>query len=138
MEEFDMMLDLVPEGYRRYKRKYGRHFNKMLCDFAVSRMKQADKDGNEIAIIPMEKEEVDRILKDYGVTLRNGKDYDHVYAANMCKADYLGDSVPDIQHLAKYVKNTIDDPDGYDGMVFGRWVSDMCNMGVEVPWEECL
>lgn len=30
----------------------------------------------------------------------------------------------------------IDDLDGYDGMVFQRWFTDMCHKHVEVPWEE--
>lgn len=129
-------LDLTPEVYREYRRRHGPHFTKRLCDFAVSLMTRKDGQGNDIPITPMEREEVDRILKDYDIRLENQAGYDHVFAANMCKADYLGDSVPDIAHLARYVKNTIDDPDGYDGMVFQRWFTDMCHKHVEVPWEE--
>lgn len=138
MEEMTDILDLKPEEYKRYKKRYGKHFTKELCEFAVSMMTRKDDDGNDYRISPMEKEEVERILRDADIQLRHNTGYDHVFAANMCKADYLEDSVPDLKHLAKYVRNVIDDPDGYDGVVFERWLTDMLNKKVEVPWEEFL
>ena len=127
-------LDLTPEGYREYKRRHGRHFSEELCEFAVSMMKL--EDGKPVT--PMEKQEVDGLLKEFKVEVKNGKEYDTVFVANMGMADYLNDSVPDLEHLARYVRNVIDDPDGYDGIAFGRWFSDMCNKRVEVPWEKFL
>jgi len=134
IELFDDTLELVPQEYRRYLRKHGRHFSKKLCDFAVGRMSKEDGE----AITPLSKREVEEMLKEFGVKVENAREYDHVFVANMGLADYLGDSVPDMEHLARYVKNVIDDPDGYEGIAFGRWFADVCNMKVEVPWEECL
>lgn len=128
----DDELDLTPEGYREYVRKHGRHFSEGLCEFAVGMMKGED----EKPITPMKKEEVDALLKEFKVEVKNGREHDTVFVANMGMADYLGDSVPDMEHLAKYVRNVIDDPDGYEGIAFGRWVADMCHKHVEVPWEE--
>ena len=91
-----------------------------------------------VHIKPLSKEEVARLLKQFNVEVKNAKEYDTVFVANMCLADYLGESVPDMAHLTKYVKNVIDDPDGYDGIAFGRWFSDVCNKKVEVPWEKFL
>lgn len=125
-------LDLTPEGYRTYKRIHGRHFSEELCEFAVGMMK--GEDGNPIT--PMTKQEVDKLLDEFKVEVTKGREYDTVFVANMCLADYLNDSVPDLEHLARYVKNVIDDPDGYEGIAFGRWFSDMCNKRVEVPWEK--
>lgn len=56
----------------------------------------------------------------------------------MCKADFLGESVPDEKHLAKYVKNVIDDVDGYDGLVFNRWYADMCKKGISIDWADLV
>ena len=64
--------------------------------------------------------------------------YDHVYVANMCKADFLGSSVVDENHLAKYVKDVIDDDDAYDGIVFNRWYADMCRKGIAIDWENMI
>lgn len=78
------------------------------------------------------------MLKDFGVELNNNKGYDSVYVANMCKADFLGDSVPDNQRMVRYVKNLLDDPDGYEGLVFNRFVMDCAGMGVPIIWEDML
>ena len=34
----------------------------------------------------------------------------------MAKADFLGSSIIDEVHLAKYIKDVCQDPDGYEGM----------------------
>ena len=56
----------------------------------------------------------------------------------MCKADFLGSSVPNEQYLAKYVKDVIDDVDAPDGLVFNRWYADISYMGIAIDWEEML
>ena len=40
-------------------------------------------------------------------------------------------------HPGYYVKDVIDDVDGYDGIVFNRWYADMCRKGVQVDWYDC-
>lgn len=134
MQEIMTILDLVPEGYREYKHRNGAHFTEGLCEFAVSRMTK--KDGKPIKA--MSPKEVDELLKQFGVELKHKKDYDYVFVANMGLADYLGESVPDMEHLAKYVRDVIDDPDGYEGIAFCRWVSDCVAKRVEVPWEDFI
>lgn len=128
------ILDLVPEGYREYKQRHGCHFNAALCEFAVSQME--GEDGKPIKALS--RQEVEKMLKDAKIELEHQEGHDHVFVANMGLADYLGESVPDMQHLAKYVKNVLDDPDGYEGIAFCRWVADCVGKRVEVPWEECL
>lgn len=82
---------------------------------------------------------IDIILFSYiGSKLENNTLYDYVYVANMCKADFLGSSVPDEGHLCKYIKDVIDDVDAYDGIVFNRWYADMCRSGVPIDWEEMI
>ena len=118
--------------YRKYQRLYGPHFTKELCDFAVSMME--DDNG---AITPITKERLEQKLKAQNIELKYNKFYDAVYVANMCKADYLGNAVPDNDYnLCMYVKRTIDDPDGYDGQPFNRWMSDIEGMHVPVDWSE--
>lgn len=119
-------------GYKKYQSLYGPHFTKALCDFAVSLME--DSKGK---LEPYTKQEVEEKLKRCGIKLEYNKLYDFVYVANMCKADFLGESVPnDDLHLCKYIKGVIDDPDGYDGQVFNRWISDIEGMRIPVDWSE--
>lgn len=118
--------------YRKYQRLYGPHFTKDLCSFAVSLME--DKNGH---ITPITKQQLEEKLKAQNITLEYNQLYDAVYVANMCKADYIGDAVPDNDYnLCMYVKKTIDDPDGYDGQPFNRWMSDIEGMHVPVDWSE--
>jgi hypothetical protein len=52
--------------------------------------------------------------------------------------DFLGSSIIDEKHLAFYVRDVIDDEDGYDGIVFNRWYADMSRMGIPIDWDEML
>ena len=122
--------DERPESMVRYLKYYGQHFNKKLCDFAVSKMKHGKA--------PVEKERVDEILKSYNIKLEHNELYDYVYVYNMGNNDFLGSSIPDEKHLAKYVKDVIDDADGYDGIVFNRWYADTVTNGIPIEWNEMV
>ena len=128
-------FDVYPEAMINYLRYNGRHFNRKLFEFATSLMK-IGKDKQPLKVIT--KKELDEILKVYGVKLDNNVLYDYVYVANMCKADFLGSSIPDEGHLCTYVKDVIDDVDAYDGVVFNRWYADMCRSGIPIDWEEMM
>lgn len=122
--------EVMPEDLAIYLSHYGPHFNKKCCDFAVSQMYK--NEGEEFK--PYSKQEVEDILKSYGIKVKYAQLEDITYVANMCKADYLNGSVPTEQHLAMYVKETLDDPDGCEGLMFNRWINDMRWLGVAIPW----
>lgn len=122
------------EDYLSYN---GWHFNKKMCEFAVSNMYKKD-DGKKIFIKPFTKEDVDNLLQDNAVKIQNNKGYDYVFAANMAKADYWGSSISDEAHLAKFIKDYIDDPDAYDGLPFTRYYADCIGSGTPIDWEEML
>ena len=119
-------------AFKKYQNLYGPHFTKDLCKFAVSLME--DENG---AVQMITKEQLEQALKNQNIKLEYDKLYDAVYVANMCKADFLGKAVPaDDQHMCMYIKCVIDDPDGYDGQVFNRWLSDIKGMKIPVDWSE--
>lgn len=131
--------DVLPKDMINYLRHYGRHFNKRLLDFAVGMMvKRISSTGEVEKLKPVDKSIIDSKLKQYSITINNNTLYDYVYVANMCKADFLGSSIPDEEHLCKYIKDVIDDEDGYDGIVFNRWYADMCRKGIPVDWYDML
>jgi hypothetical protein len=119
-----------PESMKRYLKYYGQHFNKKLCDFAVSKMKHGKA--------PVSKELVEENLNKYNVNLEHNELYDHVYVYNMGNNDFYGSSIKDEKHLALYVKDVIDDEDGYDGIVFNRWYADTVTCGIPVEWDEMV
>lgn len=138
MQRTDLtQYDIKPEGMINYLRYNGPHFNKKLCEFAVSLMSK--KQGNNLVpIVPYTKEQVDNVLKMYGIVVKNNQLHDYVYIANMCKADFYGSSIVDEKHLAMYIKDVIDDDDAYDGIVFNRWYADMCRKGIVIDWDEMV
>lgn len=119
-----------PSSMKRYLKYYGPHFNKKLCQFAVSKMNH----GKE----PVQKEKVSEILQRSGVMLQNNELYDFVYVYNMGNNDFIGSSIIDETHLALYVKDVIDDKDGYDGIVFNRWYADTVTNGIPIEWDEMV
>lgn len=129
--------DEIPEGMKLYINNYGCHFNKKLCAEAVKRM-YTEVNGKKQYIQPYTKEQVDDMLESYGVKIKRNKLYDHVYVANMCKADFLGKSVPTEEHLAKYVKDVIDDADAEEGYVFNRFYADCMFMDNPIDWEDMV
>lgn len=129
--------DIKPEGMINYLRYNGPHFNKKLCDFAISKMEKK-VGGVMVKITPYTKEQLDKIIQANRIIIKGGQLYDYVYVANMCKADFLGSSIVDDAHMVKYVKDVLDDDDAYDGIVFNRWYADMCRKGIVINWEEMI
>ena len=79
-----------------YLSNFGWHFNKKMCEFAVSLMKKLNpSSGKKERIEPISKEKVDELLTRYGIKLENNVLYDYVYVANMGKADFLKSSIPE-------------------------------------------
>lgn len=131
--------DELPDGMREYLSRNGWHFSKRMCDWAVSRMRVKDMaTGKEKRLEPWTKDAVDEMLKKYNVRLDNDKGYDCVYVANMAKSDYLKSSIVDDQHIALFVKDYLDDCDGYNGIALTRFAADCIGSGTPITWLELL
>ena len=129
--------DEIPEGMKHYINNYGCHFNKKLCDEAISRMYK-ETNGKKEKIQAYTKEQLDNLLKSNNITVERDKLYDAVYVAAMCKADYFGKSVPDERHLLMFVKDMIDDPDAEEGFIFNRFYADCMFMNNPIDWEDMV
>lgn len=129
--------DEIPEGMDRYLNMYGPHFNKKLCGEAAKRM-YTEVNGKKQYIQPYTKEQVEALLRANNIQLERDVMYDSVYVANMVKADFLGKAVPDEQHLAKYIKDAIDDPDAESGYIFNRFFADCMFMDKPIEWQDVL
>ena len=81
---------------------------------------------------------VDDLLKNNGIQLDNYFGYDYVFVANMCRADYFGSSILDDAHVALFVKDYIDDPDGYPELPFTRFYADCIGKGRPIIWGDML
>lgn len=122
-------------SYREeYLEEYGHHFNKKMYEWAVKKM--TDRNGNKVT--PMEKEKVSDFLKNNGVTLTNDVGYDAPYVLMMKKADCWGSSLSDDPHLAKAVKDYLDDPDGNPCKAFDHYWIDSVAKDEPIFWEDFL
>lgn len=72
------------------------------------------------------------------MTLENNVGYDHVYVANMVKADFYKSSIEDEAHMALFVKDMVDDTDQKDGFIFNRFYADCNHNGIGIPWDDIL
>ena len=129
--------ETMPEDLMIYMSHNGPHFNKAAFEFAISNMyKDEDEDKDDFK--PIEKSQVDAILNKYNIKVKHNKLYDAAYVANMCIADYLNSSIANEQMMAKFIKDTLDDPDGCEGLTFNRWIADMKWLGIPIPWDEFI
>lgn len=124
-----------PEDMENYLEFNGWHFNKKMCQWAVSKMYKMNGEKKEY-IEPYTLESLRALLEKVKVEFEI--DYDALYIANMCKADFLGSSIQNETQLAKYVKDVVEDPDGYDGLPFTRFYADCIGSGTSIPWDDLL
>lgn len=133
MDRLDV-YEAKPAKMTAYLQNYGWHFSKAMCDWAVSKMK--DRNGSKLS--PYTKERVDTILSQNGIELKNSEGYDAVYVMNMARADYLGSSITDEAHLARYVKDYLDDVDGVPTRAMDEFYAHCIAAGVPIIWSEMM
>lgn len=121
-------------AFEEYTDQYGCHFSRKLYEFAVSMMK--DRNGNRVQ--PVEKEQAKEFLETHGVTVKNDKGYDAAYVYHMARADYLGSSISDDAHLALFVRDFLDDPDGSKTKAFDHFVVDCRAKKEPIFWDDML
>ena len=127
--------DIRPAGMDAYLSSHGRHFSKPLLEWAVSMMK--DRNGKKVKL--PEKRQYDEIMSMYNQKLeRTNGFYDGLYVWCMGTSDYLGSSIIDEQHLAMFVKNYIDDPDGNKTRAFDEFYINCIAKGIDIPWEDII
>lgn len=126
--------EVIPHGMKQFLSYYGRHFSKPLYEMAVEMMET--RDGNKVK--PMEKQAVMDKLKIYNTAVENDKGYDVPYVWAMGTADYLGSSIPDEPHLAKFVHDYVDDPDGSPTRAFDEFYAKTLALDIPIAWEDVM
>lgn len=126
-------FDMKPEEMVNYLRYNGPHFSEKLAKFAIEKMK---KNGKKLE--PISYEQLNQFLKNANITIDNNYLYDSLYVINMAKADFWGSSITTESNLVKYVKDYLDDEDGYDGIAFNRFLADCARKGIVINWKEVL
>lgn len=125
-------LNLVKNKYYdRYIENHGHHFTTELADYVTKLMENADKSKHNWSA-----EDVSNALKEMGVKIPATSTIgDVAYSANMAYADYYPDVLPAVNMCLKYAEVTANDPDGYEGMVFNRWLADAMSNDMNIDWK---
>lgn len=133
------MSERMPYGMEEYLSAYGWHFNKKLCEWAVSKMRRRDRNtGDEESIRMLSKEDLDTVFRRYGIEPSDFVAYDAVYVYHMAMSDYFGNSLIDERHLVLFVKDYLGDIDGYKEVAMTRFYADCIGRGEMPDWEDCL
>lgn len=126
-------FDIKPAGMEAYLRNYGYHFSKKMYEWAVSMM----KDRNKQPVKTMEQDEFKTLLANNGINVEfQGYDGPYVYA--MAKADFFGSSLPNEMSVLKFVSDYLGDPDGYESVAFNRFYADTIAKGIAIIWEDVI
>lgn len=127
--------DITPKGMDAYLSAHGHHFSKPMLEWSVSMM----RDRKGIKQTAPEKKKVDEKLRSYGIELEQEKGYyDPVYVWCMAKSDYFGSAIEDEMHLARYVMDYIDDPDGNPTRAFDEFYINCIAKGIDIPWGDLI
>lgn len=116
--------------FMNYIAHHGNHFNSKLADHITKMMENNDGSTHNWTAAQVAKAlEPQRAKMPAFIT-----DGDLAYAANMCYADFFPGLAKTEDDCLKYAVLTAMDKDGYDGMIFRRWLSDVTGKEQEVNW----
>lgn len=133
------LYDILPEEMRKYIIFYGFHFNKKAFDKAMKMLKRRNpSSGRMERIQPISKEDVESFLSANGVELENDVMYDAAFVYNQEYTRSWGSALEDDRHLARRVKDVLDDPNGNDELPFRYWLQKLVALGTPVDWEELI
>jgi hypothetical protein len=134
------MQYIMSEGEAQYMDKYQGHFSRKMAEWAVSMMRKEDE-KDETKLKPVQKTPVDdvmEILKSNGVEISEECAYDAMYLYHMAMADYYGRSIEDKEHVARFVEDTLCDPDGDPRMVLACFRAKCDVKGIPIQWERMI
>lgn len=125
-------------GKEEYLAQNGWHFNKKLCDWAVSKMHKRGANGKPEEVTLTPKSELEQLFRNYGIKVDNCVGYDVMYVYHMAKSDFFESSIISEQYLLQFVKDYLDDIDGYDGKALTRFYADCIGSGTPIMWEDMI
>lgn len=125
-ESLDQYIER-PKAMSSYLLNYGWHFNKRMLNFALDHLPKE--------ISPVDKDKVDSLLRANNIALPTDSLYDYIYVANYCLSVYYKSSIVDEKQLALFIKDTME---AEDGVIFTKWYSTMCRLGIPIEWEDMI
>lgn len=131
-EEQSLIAITSSEKYAEYLKEHGYHFTCALAEYASSLMENANGKSHSWTSA-----QVKSTMLSLGLTIPdNVTNGDVTYLANMYYADLFPDPLKDENACFKAAYKVANDPDGYDGLIFNRWIADVNGKGISIDWEK--
>lgn len=122
------------DGFNKYIAKHGYHFTDSLAEHASKDMVNISGQAHTWA-----PPQVKRAMDSAGHALpAHTTTGDVAYLANMYYADFYPDPLKDESSCIKAAYRIANDPDGYEGMPFCRWLMDIAKKKVDIDWEKFM
>ncbi len=132
------MKQYISEARALYEENYHGQFSKNLAKWAISSMLLKDPNTHQLRPIkPKTPEEVEAAIRNCGLQIPSECKYTAWYLWHMAVADYPMSLTTDEQR-ARFVEETICDPDGRPENVLDCFVVKMRNAGKPIFWEQML
>lgn len=110
-----ILSEVLDHALSVYIEKNGWHFTRELAEWAVAQY------ALEKPIVPE------------GLNIRLS--WDEMVVANMAKSDYYPAILKDDRACVAFAKAQTNDKDGYEGMMFKRWLTDCIGRKVIINWD---
>lgn len=122
------------DDFENYIKNHGHHFTDELADYASSLMKPYSDSIPKIksSEIPEYISENTRLKAKFHSS--NG---DLAYLINMYNTDFTSTGfITSIKNYVSMALAIINDEDGYNGMIFDRWLTDIEAKQIKIDWEK--
>lgn len=134
---FESFANILMNGpdFIEYTRVNGYHFTDSLADHATKMMINSDGTKHNWTSKQVKDAMISKGMKDNPHHATWG---DASYVANMAYADLFPSPITSEQGCIDAAYKTACDPDGYEGMIFCRWLSDIIAREVEIDWKSMM
>lgn len=129
-EKFAKIL-MNGEQFLAYVHKHGYHFTPELSDHVTKMM--TNNDGTKHRWVTSEVQAA-MVHNGWNKNSLNMTWGDAAYLANMAYADFYPDVIESETDCLRYAYQIANDDDGYEGMAFARWLSDVVAKEIEIDW----
>lgn len=121
------------KDFINYINTHGYHFNDKLAMWASRQMINEDGSLHSWKVMDCEAKAIE-----LGISIpTTSTSADFTYTANMAYADFYPTLISEKGCLI-YANIVANDPDGYEGIQFSRWLADIIRKKVNVPWGEVV
>lgn len=121
--------------FEEYVKKHGHHFTDDLADYASDLMEP-------YSIIPkIKSSDVSNYVNENTILKAkfHSSNGDLAYLINMYSTDFANTGIiSTVKDCVSMALSIINDEDGYPGMVFDRWLTDVKAKEIEIDWEKFI